>query len=87
MLSPHYAVIWGWCMQYPLKPVVHVMVVLNLFNIEPWDNIMPTGVFYRRNVLISSIDWAQTSLANDTSCESNVTTPPNPIRDASNPSG
>lgn len=28
-----------------------------------------------------------TSLANDTSCESNVTTPPNPIRDASNPSG
>ncbi|KAG2555351.1 homeobox-leucine zipper protein HOX10-like [Panicum virgatum] len=28
-----------------------------------------------------------TSLANDTSCESNVTTPPNPTRDASNPSG
>ncbi|GJN09347.1 hypothetical protein PR202_ga27348 [Eleusine coracana subsp. coracana] len=28
-----------------------------------------------------------TSLANDTSCESNVTTPPNPLRDASNPSG
>ncbi|KAL5225169.1 hypothetical protein ABZP36_011808 [Zizania latifolia] len=27
------------------------------------------------------------SLANDTSCESNVTTPQNPIRDASNPSG
>jgi hypothetical protein len=37
MLSPRYAVIWGWCMQYPLKPVVHVMVVLNLFDIEPWD--------------------------------------------------
>ncbi|VAH16431.1 unnamed protein product [Triticum turgidum subsp. durum] len=27
------------------------------------------------------------SLANDTSCESNVTTPPNPLRDASNPAG
>lgn len=29
----------------------------------------------------------QPSLANDTSCESNVTTPPNPLRDASNPAG
>ncbi|KAM3316988.1 hypothetical protein ACQJBY_034893 [Aegilops geniculata] len=28
-----------------------------------------------------------TSMANDASCESNVTTPQNPIRDASNPSG
>ncbi|XP_044983385.1 homeobox-leucine zipper protein HOX10 isoform X2 [Hordeum vulgare subsp. vulgare] len=28
-----------------------------------------------------------TSMANDTSCESNLTTPQNPIRDASNPSG
>ncbi|EAZ25309.1 hypothetical protein OsJ_09120 [Oryza sativa Japonica Group] len=28
-----------------------------------------------------------TPLANDTSCESNVTTPQNPLRDASNPSG
>jgi homeobox-leucine zipper protein len=27
------------------------------------------------------------SLGNDTSCESNVTTPQNPLRDASNPSG
>lgn len=28
-----------------------------------------------------------TSMADDTSCESNLTTPRNPIRDASNPSG
>jgi len=28
-----------------------------------------------------------TSMANDTSCESNVTTPQNPLRDTSNPSG
>ena len=30
---------------------------------------------------------SQPALANDTSCESNVTAPPNPLRDATNPAG
>lgn len=59
--------------------------VVELTSCFGWKRRFPFFVFSPAHII--SVLCLQPSLGNDTSCESNVTTPQNPLRDASNPSG